>query len=79
MSTSTCFRTRRAAGLRLVVRDALSALLPLALFMLIPIWIPLVAITIGTVLDWLRFSSLSPASRSTSKKGNEASTDRSNR
>ena len=60
------------------MHDALRALLPLAVFMLIPIWIPLTAVMIGTVLDWLRSSSPSPA-RGDEQKRNQASTDRSDR
>lgn len=36
------------------MRDVLTTFVPLGLFMLIPIWIPLVALLVGTVLDWLR-------------------------
>lgn len=39
----------------------LGTFVPLGLFMLIPIWIPLVALMVGTVLDWLRPPQPSPA------------------
>lgn len=36
------------------MHHVLGTFLPLGLFMLIPIWIPLVGLLFGTVLDWLR-------------------------
>jgi hypothetical protein len=34
--------------------DALEALLPILLFMLIPVWIPVFTVTIGAIADGLR-------------------------
>ena len=57
--------------------DVLATFLPLGLFMLIPIWIPLVALMVGTVLDWLRPPQPSPARVAAERERGQASTDRS--
>lgn len=33
--------------------DVLHTLVPLFLFMLIPVWIPIIAVVVGSVVDWL--------------------------
>jgi hypothetical protein len=59
------------------VHDVVGTFLPLGLFMLIPIWIPLVALMVGTVLDWLWPPQPSPARVAAERNRSQASTDRS--
>jgi hypothetical protein len=40
---------------------AANVMIPLFLFMLIPVWIPLIAIVVGNVLDRVRPAPISPA------------------
>jgi hypothetical protein len=58
------------------VHDVLGTFVPLGLFMLIPIWIPLVGLMVGTVLDWLRPPQPSPARVAAARKRSQASTSR---
>ena len=59
------------------MHDLLGTFLPLGLFMLIPIWIPLVAHMVGTGLDWLRPPQPSPARVAAERERSQPSTDRS--
>jgi hypothetical protein len=43
------------------VRGVLSTMVPLYVFMLIPVWIPIIAVTIGAIADRLRPPRRSPA------------------
>lgn len=61
------------------MHDVLGTFLPLGLFMLIPIWIPLVTLMVGTVLDWLRPPPPSPARVPAEREPGQAGTDRSKR
>jgi hypothetical protein len=49
--------------------DALETLLPLFLFMLIPVWIPVVTVTVATIADGLRRAGgTSPAPRARTRR-----------
>ncbi|WP_028655471.1 hypothetical protein [Nocardioides sp. J54] len=56
------------------MKEALEALLPMYLFMLLPIWIPLIAVTFGAVLDVVRpRRSAAPGRRVAGKRARTAS------
>jgi hypothetical protein len=59
------------------VHDVVGTFLPLGLFMLISIWIPLVGIMVGTVLDRLWPPQPSPVRVAAERNRSQASTGRS--
>lgn len=51
------------------MREALLIFAPLFAFMLVPLWIPLIAVAVGTVMDALRPKESSESSRVGSRRG----------